>query len=521
MAEGHRGPVLALDLLERRPQPPTRFAQKITGGDRLIKHLRREVPETQPVIESQEWQYGIAAPLRVCGLVADVAIEAYRSGNADLGLRIATALVPGLDETSEMFAPNCLAIGFLENDAWHDPEMQPFIGQWPHELQVEIRRQQAFSAQAHTEMDRQATARSDLWSTSRGQPVSLIEDQLHALGSHYPGYPGAELNVALTARVMTDKQWLYKQDIRVGRVRLGRRMGTHSVRLRLMGLFRRRKSASPPSRADHDDQLDRLTAEMLAEVDRRSESEALRHEMEREAVRLRAELDAQYPTPVVERSDAATRRAAREREAAADAVARAEGYQNAAHKRGSERGKAERALRTPADRIARAKSLGMVARAEYLTPEDEARALQPGPTGLPDARLERVRDRLLVVTPLGWVNPKSRTAYRAGLHSFQIQGTDHYEGAVKAGRFTPGAVVRLVREPDNPHDPNAIAVYAERARNKAGYVPASQAKRLAPLLDAGVDLVGVSMRGAGSGTAGTVPQILVCERLLCDHLNRT
>lgn len=204
----------------------------------------------------------------------------------------------------------------------------------------------------------------------------------------------------------------------------------------------------------------------------------------------------------------------------ADAVAIEEGFQNAEHKRRSEAGRLARQQRTPEDKVARARSVGMVARSEYLAGQEEADALRPGPDGLIDARLERVRDRLLVVTSSGWINPKSRIAHKAGLHSFQIRGTSHHSGAVKAGRFTPGAQLRLVREPENRHDPNTIAVYAEKARNMAGYVPASQAKRLASLLDADVDLVAVSVRGSGPGTEGTVPHILVCERSLFVHLTR-
>lgn len=194
---------------------------------------------------------------------------------------------------------------------------------------------------------------------------------------------------------------------------------------------------------------------------------------------------------------------------------------SAAHKAGSEAGKRARQARTTADSTERAKSLGMVSRAEYLTSEQEGAALLPGPGGLPDARLERVRDRLLVVTPRGWINPKSRTAHQHGLHSFQLRGTAHYAAALRAGRFTPGAPVRLVREPDNVHDQNAIAIYAERARDKAGYVPKAQARRLASMLDAGIELVAVSTRGSGRATEGTVPQILVCERGLFDQLTRS
>ena len=81
-------------------------------------------------------------------------------------------------------------------------------------------------------------------------------------------------------------------------------------------------------------------------------------------------------------------------------------------------------------------------------------------------------------------------------------------------------MVRLAREPENPHDGNAIAVYAEGARRKAGYVPKGYAKRLAPLLDAGAEIVAVSVRGSGAGNDSTTPHILVCERVMFDHLNR-
>jgi HIRAN domain len=204
----------------------------------------------------------------------------------------------------------------------------------------------------------------------------------------------------------------------------------------------------------------------------------------------------------------------------ADETARAAGYRDAAHQAASIRGKAARAARTPADQVARAKQVGMVARAEYLTAEQEAVALRPALDGFPDARLERVRDRLLVVTAAGWVNPKSRSAHKVGLHMFQLRGSGHYEAALKAGKFTPGSPLKIAREPDNPHDPNAIAVYAEGARNKAGYVPAARAKTLAKLLDNGADLVAISVRGSGRGTGGgTIPHILICERALFDHLN--
>jgi len=204
----------------------------------------------------------------------------------------------------------------------------------------------------------------------------------------------------------------------------------------------------------------------------------------------------------------------------ADDEARGEGYRDAAHRAASEAGKRARRARTPESSISRAKSVGMVSRAEYLTPDDERAALVPGDDGLPAAELRRVRDRLLVVTPAGMVNPKSRTAWRSGLHSFQPRGTQHHAQAFRSANLSPGAVIDLQREPENPHDAHAVALYGHRARYPFGYVPATIAKRLSPLLDAGTELVAVSTRGAGAGRDGVVPQVLVCERRLYDHLTR-
>ena len=65
-----------------------------------------------------------------------------------------------------------------------------------------------------------------------------------------------------------------------------------------------------------------------------------------------------------------------------------------------------------------------------------------------------------------------------------IVGTQHQKG-VFAAMFAadPGSLVDLVREPDNPYDPNAVAVHVEGV--KCGYVPRAQAKRLAADMDVG------------------------------------
>lgn len=64
---------------------------------------------------------------------------------------------------------------------------------------------------------------------------------------------------------------------------------------------------------------------------------------------------------------------------------------------------------------------------------------------------------------------------------FDLVGESRYQGAL--GRCSPGTTVSLVREPENPHDPNAIAVKA--AGEIIGYIAAKDAADLAPALDEG------------------------------------
>ena len=63
-------------------------------------------------------------------------------------------------------------------------------------------------------------------------------------------------------------------------------------------------------------------------------------------------------------------------------------------------------------------------------------------------------------------------------------------------------------------------MHAWRGRAPVGYVNKQNAKRLAPLMDAGADLVAVSLRGSPPGVTGLVPHVLAAERGLIEHLLR-
>jgi hypothetical protein len=68
-----------------------------------------------------------------------------------------------------------------------------------------------------------------------------------------------------------------------------------------------------------------------------------------------------------------------------------------------------------------------------------------------------------------------------GLRVSGVAGARHHADALERGDAAPGRPLTLVREPDNPHDPSAIAVHA--GGQHIGFVPRELAAELAPQLD--------------------------------------
>jgi hypothetical protein len=72
-------------------------------------------------------------------------------------------------------------------------------------------------------------------------------------------------------------------------------------------------------------------------------------------------------------------------------------------------------------------------------------------------------------------------------------GTHHTE-ALNADTVAPGRALELRRDPDNAHDPNAIAVYPRDGGDQVGWVPRELAAELAPQLDAGRSWAAIALR---------------------------
>ena len=69
-----------------------------------------------------------------------------------------------------------------------------------------------------------------------------------------------------------------------------------------------------------------------------------------------------------------------------------------------------------------------------------------------------------------WEDPRIRV--------IKLAGASYRADALRDEVFAPGRRLALVREPENEHDPNAVAVWDAERRLQGGYVPAEVAPEL-------------------------------------------
>jgi hypothetical protein len=72
--------------------------------------------------------------------------------------------------------------------------------------------------------------------------------------------------------------------------------------------------------------------------------------------------------------------------------------------------------------------------------------------------------------PVRWEDPRIRVVPAAGV--------SHRPEALPDQSFDPGRRLALVLEPDNEHDPNAVAIWNEEQTLQLGYVPRETAAEL-------------------------------------------
>lgn len=124
---------------------------------------------------------------------------------------------------------------------------------------------------------------------------------------------------------------------------------------------------------------------------------------------------------------------------------------------------------------------------------------------MPAFRVVHGGSGLAVALPDGrGIDPKSIHLRHWNIYGSRIVGRSYY----KAGQVerSDRQEIQLKREPDNEHDPNAIAVMTPSGAEKIGYVAKGQAKRVAKAMDAGLELVAHTMMN-GSQVLITTPEM--------------
>lgn len=162
-------------------------------------------------------------------------------------------------------------------------------------------------------------------------------------------------------------------------------------------------------------------------------------------------------------------------------------------------------------------------KSRLLNRDDEAQVVRIDPsTGCPNVRLVRINGQLALAVPDGrLVDPHSATIHRHELFVITVRGRAYHEQANLETRTVAGTRLELLREPDNEHDPNAIAVVAPRTLKRLGYVNKLQARRLAKRLDAREQLSAISLRGSPKGKDGDPLVVLVTRQDILGRLTRT
>ena len=85
-----------------------------------------------------------------------LAIAAFDRGDGDLLQRLLSVLDAALRDGDER-VENAVAVSFVEDTGWWEPEMQPFMATWPNALQAEAEKQKNWRA------DRDSPPRGHWW----------------------------------------------------------------------------------------------------------------------------------------------------------------------------------------------------------------------------------------------------------------------------------------------------------------------------------------------------------------------
>ncbi|MFD9357998.1 HIRAN domain-containing protein [Streptomyces sp. NPDC060031] len=158
--------------------------------------------------------------------------------------------------------------------------------------------------------------------------------------------------------------------------------------------------------------------------------------------------------------------------------------------------------------------------AVYVPSEGPADRFLPPPGGLHRLHLVEYQGGLrLCEDETGLlVGPTDRRLQRAGLYVTNVRGVNYYPEAARRADLSPGRPLRLVPEPDNLHDPFAVAVHPNYGKEPIGYVNRQKARHWSKVIAGGSSLTAVSLRGTGPGVACEAVAVLAAAPEVVAHL---
>ncbi|MEU0437240.1 HIRAN domain-containing protein [Streptomyces sp. NPDC006290] len=116
------------------------------------------------------------------------------------------------------------------------------------------------------------------------------------------------------------------------------------------------------------------------------------------------------------------------------------------------------------------------------------------------------------------IGPTDERLQRAGLYVANLRGVTYYQAAARQADLRPGQPLRLVLEPDNPHDAHAVGVYSNGGSGPIGYVNKQKARVWSRLIAEGAQLSAVSLKGTGPGVKCEAVAVLAAEPRVVAHL---
>lgn len=154
--------------------------------------------------------------------------------------------------------------------------------------------------------------------------------------------------------------------------------------------------------------------------------------------------------------------------------------------------------------------------AGYLPPEAAKGQLVAGSDGMPPLRLVASNNGLDLALPDGeLVYYKILALRHFKIFAFRLVGMGFYQDPDKPFRFRNGQRIQTLREPDNEHDANAVAIYIGRPAKKIGYVNKQRAVWVAKLLDSGQKLDGIIIQSKSAS-----PRVLLTTPEMLAYLQR-